>query len=172
MKLNVQHPQGENSAFSLIIEYCVPVGDMPCMSFYSDREKALSLHRLFEFDGDVFSMPSTLTFEVGDKILLFDNREIIVREQFSLSVRLDFHEHFVSEIVSYFVMGTYLHYQPKDPDFFTAFNRIFTIQETTPFTKQEIEQNILADEEYGDNIEDYFTIPPETRQTFLTSTKT
>jgi len=167
MKLALKHPQGENSAFTLLLEYHVPVGDAYCLSVFSDWKKALSLHTLFEFDGAIFSMPSTLTLESGDKILLFNKRGIIVKEPLILSVVLDYHEHLIFEVVSYFIAGTYLNYQSKDPDFFTAFDRVFTIHEATPFTQQELEQNVLAEETFGDKIEDYFTIAPEIRQTFI-----
>jgi len=141
------------------------------MNGYGGGDNALSLRTLFQFEGEAFSMPSTLILEPGDKIRLYEDRDIIVKEPFSLLLPLESYEHFVFDVVSYFVTGTYLRFQNKDPDFFTEFNRVFTLSGDLPFTTKEIVQNVLAEDPLiGDKAEDYFSISPQTRQTFLDST--
>jgi len=168
MKLIVQHPQQENCDFSLSLEYHVPPKqNVYCMGVYDDRKKSLSLHKIFNFDAMGFALPSLLTFESGDKILLFQERELVVSREFTLSVELWLHQPLVFEIVSYFIAGTYLNHQQKDPDFFRAFNEIFPSSKTMSFSRDEIEKYVLETELYGGKIADYFKIEPKTRQIFL-----
>ena len=170
MKLILQNPPQENCAFTLTLEYSVPARENTyCMSIYADREKALSLHKVLQLEDTSYELPSLLTFEPGDKILLFHKREIIIQKGFSLPTQLGAHEAIIFEIVSYYVAGAYLHYRQKDPTFFRAFDQTFSITGTKPFTREEINQNVIATDLFG-NIETYFKIDPKTRQTFLTST--
>ena len=154
------------------MDYRVPVRDNTyCMSVYDDWEKAQTLHNFLELSGNGYDLPSTLTFESGDKILILKGRELIVRQEFSLSVSLGVHEAIVCEAVSYYIAGTYLNCQNKDPDFFRIFEERFTLQPALPFSPKEIEQNLLTSEYFSNNIEDYFQITPQFHQIFVTRNK-
>jgi len=168
MKLTVNHSQGENSISTLSLKYVVPV--LPssyCMSVYDDRKDVSSLHHHLEIDGKTSKLPSQLTLEKGDNILLLNERQLTVKIGFQVEVELGFHEAFLFEIVSYFIAGSYLNREKEDPDFFRSFKETFTLHKPESFTHQEIEKHVLTSESFGDTIEDYCHLDSKTRQTFL-----
>jgi len=92
MKINVHQPSREGFASSFLLEYRVPVQDnVYCMGVYDDIEKYESLHHYLDFTEDDDILPSTLTFESGDTILLLNGRKLVVQQEFTLSVPLGLH---------------------------------------------------------------------------------
>jgi len=170
MKLSVQHPNQEECAFSLKLEYCVPARkNTHCMSLYDFGKDTLSLHHLLEINDIESSLPSLLVFERGDTIKVFNGRVLTVKKGFSLPINLGYHKHLIFEIVNYYIMGRYLKKRNEDPDFFIAFKAVFSLSGAWTFTKREIKKNTTETQLFGDRIENYFRIETESREIFLKS---
>jgi len=168
MKIKVYQPSREGSPSSLSLEYRVPVQEnVYCMGVYDDIEKHESLHHYLELTTDGSYLPSILTFESGDTILLLNGRKLVVQQEFTLSVPLGLHEAIILEAVSYYIAGSYLCHRNKDPNFFRIFEQRFRLYPSLPFTEKEIAKNVLASDCRGATIEEYFQIDKQLRKTFV-----